>query len=527
MCFTPDGKRLAVGDAATDDAKGIVPVIGIWDLDRESRPLVIRDPGFQLYSLAFASDGKTLISGGNSGSWPNAEPKIKVWDAKTGKTLREFGMHDLKGLCVFTVSRDGRKLVSIHPDRLIVWDLASEKIVRTIPLERWEPGIQGGGSLDVSPDGRTIAAARDDHTVHLWDLNTGKSLFPQAGAHEAIVTSTAIAPDGRLVATGDSRGTILLWDAARGEYVRRVELGVRDVVHSLRFSHDGRSLAAASRFLDSNDFKFRGIVRLWEMPGGTMQKEFRIDAEPLRLAYSPDSRQIAVALRDHPNNPPGRARPIGQNDEIQVFDIATGQKHSAIGGRQGPTYALAFSADGKSIAAVDADEAFADMTFWQWDLSTGRAVKKIPIEGHRQGPNSPHPGEASRLCAAVFAPDLSVAATGAMLDDQILVWDLVTGRVQRTIQVETYAMAALAISSDGRLLAAASSPLGGKGSDTTIRVWEIATKREVLRLEPKSSAVRSLAFSRDGKTLVSGMADTTVMIWDCSAADQDPSKPRD
>ncbi len=51
----------------------------------------------------------------------------------------------------------------------------------------------------------------------------------------------------------------------------------------------------------------------------------------------------------------------------------------------------------------------------------------------------------------------------------------------------------------------------------TIRIWEIATKREVLRLEPKSSAVRSLAFTPDGKTLVSGMADTTVIVWDCSS----------
>ncbi len=126
-----------------------------------------------------------------------------------------------------------------------------------------------------------------------------------------------------------------------------------------------------------------------------------------------------------------------------------------------------------------------------------------------------------------FARDLSTAATAALFDDQLLVWDLPSGRVRRTFQVGTYEFAILALSPDGRLLAAALNPPDRPGRDTMIRIWEIATKRELLRLEPRSSAVRSLAFSRDGKTLVSGMTDTTVMIWDCSAAHRLSPGPRD
>ena len=140
------------------------------------------------------------------------------------------------------------------------------------------------------------------------------------------------------------------------------------------------------------------------------------------------------------------------------------------------------------------------------------------------------------LCASAdLTPDLATAVTGAAFDDQLLVWDLTTGRVRRTFQVGAYYDAKVALSPDGRLLAAAVSPLLVKGDlkmsapgrDTTIRIWEIATKREVLRLEPNSSAVRSLAFSPDGKTLVTGMADTTVFLWDCSAAHAPPSRPPD
>ena len=53
------------------------------------------------------------------------------------------------------------------------------------------------------------------------------------------------------------------------------------------------------------------------------------------------------------------------------------------------------------------------------------------------------------------------------------------------------------------------------------------TKREVLRLEPGVSGALSLAFSSDGKTLVSGMWDTTALVWDISAAYDALQRPRD
>jgi WD40 repeat protein len=148
---------------------------------------------------------------------------------------------------------------------------------------------------------------------------------------------------------------------------------------------------------------------------------------------------------------------------------------------------------------------------------------------------SPRGGGRAHLGIAELSLDLATAVTGAGFDDHLLVWDLRAERVRRTFQVGTYFDAKLALSPDGRLLAAAVIPLvmkggammGAPGRDTTIRIWEIATKREVLRLEPKSSSVCSLAFARDGKTLVSGKADTTVILWDCSAAYDTLTRPRE
>src|SRR5262249_14691043 len=150
-----------------------------------------------------------------------------------------------------------------------------------------------------------------------------------------------------------------------------------------------------------------------------------------------------------------------------------------------------FDPDGKQLVSG------ADLSRF-WDLATGRSVREISIDAHhRQGAKSFQPGGRTDLCAADLTPDLSLAVTGGRFDDELLVWDLRTGRVRRTFQVDSYLDARVAVSPDARFLAAAISPLVVKegammsapARDTVIQIWEVATKREVLRLEPRSSAV--------------------------------------
>ena len=72
---------------------------------------------------------------------------------------------------------------------------------------------------------------------------------------------------------------------------------------------------------------------------------------------------------------------------------------------------------------------------------------------------------------------------------------------------------------DGLIFASASATRQNPdGDDTSIRLWSFDTGLELLRLEPGGRGVESLAFSPDGRTLISGMDDTTVLIWDVSSA---------
>jgi tetratricopeptide (TPR) repeat protein len=63
-----------------------------------------------------------------------------------------------------------------------------------------------------SPDGRRIASAAQDHTIKLWDAETGEEIFTLRG-HTAGVLGVAFSPDGNRIASASSDISAKIWDA--------------------------------------------------------------------------------------------------------------------------------------------------------------------------------------------------------------------------------------------------------------------------------------------------------------------------
>jgi hypothetical protein len=102
---------------------------------------------------------------------------------------------------------------------------------------------------------------------------------------------------------------------------------------------------------------------------------------------------------------------------------------------------------------------------------------------------------------------------------RIVLWDLAGGKVRHALPVVGHSARRLAFSPDGRYLAAAAeTPQKGDpaaGQDRSLGVWELASGREILtRPMPPHTGAGAVAFTSDSRFLVTGMRDSTVLVWD-------------
>ena len=90
--------------------------------------------------------------------------------------------------------------------------------------------------------------------------------------------------------------------------------------------------------------------------------------------------------------------------------------------------------------------------------------------------------------------------------DAVCLWDRATGKLLREFSGHGEYIKAIALSPDGKLLAAAEF-------SGMIHIWEVATGKQLHPGEGHQDGVNVLAYSPDGKTLVSGGSDG-LFFWD-------------
>ncbi|MEG3840520.1 serine/threonine-protein kinase [Microcoleus sp. herbarium14] len=154
----------------------------------------------------------------------------------------------------------------------------------------------------------------------------------------------------------------------------------------------------------------------------------------------------------------------------------------------GSVNAIALSPDGQTLVSASFG------TIRIWNARTGRLVRTL---------NPVHSKKSVNTLAV--SPDSSLLASGGG-DNNLILWDLKTGRRVRTIQAHKAAVNSIAFSSDGQNLASS-------GDDKTVRLWNVRTGSRLLTLSGHTGAVNAIALSRDGQTLASGSEDKTVRLW--------------
>jgi len=225
------------------------------------------------------------------------------------------------------------------------------------------------------------------------------------------------------------------------------------------------------------------VVHIFDVASGRITAELSGHADLVRsVAFSADGKLLAAAG--------GAPAEFG---EVKVWDIETGELHQTIKGHKDCIYSVDFSPDGERIVTSSYDRM---IELWNTDSGEHVSTLKDHVD-------------------AVYAVDFGhrpgqLVSGGA--DRSVKLWNLETGKPSLTLSEPLAGVLTVAFHPDGQQFAAA-------GADKTIRVWRIAKEDNtaadlVKAMTGHEAAILKIAFSPNGKTIVSSSSDRSLKAWD-------------
>ncbi|MGA5566625.1 hypothetical protein ACPCUV_36410 [Streptomyces platensis] len=433
----------------------------VWDVTRNRRMSIssARSNPLKHCSEAdlvqFAEDSRSLLTN----EYGHGATMTDIVSGRTRWRVKHAGLQEMN------LSEDGRLLVGLDSDEILVWrtshpqaplmrypipngivtqlrlDPGGKEIrymgrgaVHTISLNTpFRPVLHGPRvtAAKFSPDGRKLVTAREARGLtqfQLLDAHKGEPLTgplampcePPTNTYCETSLLPALRPDGRLLAFGDGSqlGRLYLWDS----HTRKQVPIPKELIDKTRegpaplFTADGKSLLAADRN--------RGLLRSWDMGRRTVRD---LGLKGIPLAVHPDGRLLVTGM---------------VADEGHLIDLNTHQtlRQTLTGGH---IRSAAFSQDGRFLAVGDTE---GRVTLWDGQGN------------HRLGQ----------------LPATNSGTLGAISE----------------------AVTALTFTSDGKTLATA-------GERGTLRLWDTGSHQPLGNAIATTAgdAILALAFSPDGRTL--------------------------
>ena len=230
VVFSPDGKLLATG--------GNDQTVRLWD-PHQLQPIAVLTNEFEVGSIAFARDGRTLAAAGSG---------VKFWDLPSRRSVP--GLDSDAGVisAVAFSPVDHHVATGDANGNVVLWDVRTRK-----PLRSFRPHRGQVKRVKFSDDGTWLASAGYDASVALYDVRAMEMITPVLKGHTAVVTGLAFSPDSKTLASGGYDGRTMLWNVASRQLVLNLK-GHVGTSFGVVFSRDGTFMATCG-----SDAK----VRLW------------------------------------------------------------------------------------------------------------------------------------------------------------------------------------------------------------------------------------------------------------------------
>lgn len=483
----------------------------VWDIGEHQNPQLVHHfaTAFtRIRLVAFSRDGQTVVIGHRDGT-------VRLWQTTTGKvSLQLAGTTGL--IFTLALSQDGQMLATGGREgHLSFWRLPTGELHQVIETKAGAIRF-----LAFSPDGKFLASGHhEDLAIRLWAIDARAQLHLQRTllGHTQTIWSIAFDPAPaaqpeahrggnrgetrqRLV-TGSSDHTVRVWDAETGHtlYMLRGQPRVL-AAHTVRQLPptllDGQAgepqtpewvLAAAG---------YDQLIHLWQGQGnavGSTRRVLRGARGPLyAVAISPDGRSVVAG---------------GYDRTIYLWDWASGQLRQTFGGHTNSVYALAFHPDGKLLASGSGDG-----TIRLWLVPETKDGPESVADGALVAqPVAVLQADLDVVHDLAFSPNGRFLARGGS-DRLLRLWDM----TQRHYPELVAARRQVQDESEEDIFAVAFSPDGSKvacSGNHLIHIVDVANGTEPLILQRHTAWIYSIAFSPDGELLASSSADCTVCLW--------------
>jgi WD40 repeat protein len=368
---TAGHQNRVLGVAFSPDARTVATVskdrtLRVWDARTGQQRLLlesqefITDPRAGRQGLLFSGDGRMIFGNVADGS-------VRFWDAATGRELRRLAGTTHSRAATLVLSPSGKSLAVAYREsnglghalysHVGIWEVATGRLQGTLP-SRMEQFLGLGWASDqqivllLSVTDSTRSAVQ----VETWDLDLGERIhhFRVDAASGVSILEVVLAPDARRLAVQSSN--------SNGPMVTSLLMTVWDVA-------TGRPLGQPWATYVSE-----GNNRLQELLNGQYQTEdpefSRGGREPLAerlhtLGFSHDGRSLAI-----------RVPRLVQGNALRSWEVATGQSRRALIGQQGPGTLLCFAPDNRRLATAGADTT---ALLWSLDDAPGTGNQALSL----------------------------------------------------------------------------------------------------------------------------------------------------
>lgn len=280
----------------------------------------------------------------------------------------------------------GKTLFTSVLDAIKIWDATTGKQIQSIKTD----GICFRFAL--SPDGKLMAAGGQMDAVELLDPTTGALLKSLTGQETNIfgdVSAVAWSPDGSRLATAKGR-QVKVWDPASGQAVTTFDASDQvSSVSCLSYSPDGKQLAGSG---GETGLRVGGLVFIWdaatgkeiktlpELPFGSKWVVFindktvacglnggaSVDIDTGKIVTpfkAKDFSSASCGTLSSDRKLLATSSSAGKNDDVYIWDSATGRQLAHLTGCQDSIDGLCFSPDNTRVAA-----SVKDKTARIWDV---------------------------------------------------------------------------------------------------------------------------------------------------------------